>query len=88
MIVVKKFKNRYATLNSDKRKEQIRQAQIRLRAKRKKEGLKPQPFTLSEADHDNMVLIKKVVTGVNSKDAAISYALSETVKNLTDDEVL
>jgi hypothetical protein len=88
MIAVKKFKNRYATLSSDKRKEQIRQAQSRLRAKRKKEGLKEQPFTLSKADHENMVMIKKVVTGVNSKNAAISYALSETVKNLTDDEVL
>ena len=76
---------RYLKLTSDKRKEQIRQAQARLRAKRKKDGLKAQPFTLSAVDHENMEVIKKSVKGINSKDAAISYALAETVKLITKD---
>jgi len=67
---------------SDKRKEQVRQAQIKLRAKRKKEGLREQPFTLSAADHENMELIKNSVKGIKSKNSAISYALAEAVKEL------
>ena len=84
MMPMKNKRVRYKRLSTEKRKEQIRQAQARLRAKRKKEGVKEQPFALSEADHENMDEIKKSVKSVKSKSAAISYALAETVKKIRE----
>lgn len=81
---MKKRLNRFKRLSSDKRKEQLKAAQARHRAKLKKSGVKEQPFALSEADHENMEKIKESVKEVNSKSAAISYALAETVKKLDD----
>jgi hypothetical protein len=82
MMLVKKRMNRFKRLSSDKRKEQLKAAQARLRAKRKKEGVKEQPFALSEDDHKNMDIIKNSIDHIKSKSAAISYALSKVVSDL------
>ena len=71
-------------LSSDERKAQVREAQKRYREKQKLQGRTPQPFLLSQVDHDNIDAIKESVDSVTSKDSAISYALKEAVKNLPE----
>ena len=75
-------------MTSDIRKAQLREAQKSYRAKQKKLGRKPQPFLLSEIDHKNIAQIKQQVESVKNKEQAISYALSETVKNIKSSKVI
>ena len=72
-------------LATDERKAQLREAQKRYRANKKLQGRKPQPYLLSQEDHDNMEKLKKAVDSVTSKDSAISYALDIAVKNLPEE---
>lgn len=69
-------------MTSEIRKVQLREAQRTYREKQKSLGKKPQPFLFSDIDHKNIERIKQSVESVHSKEQAISYALSETVKNI------
>lgn len=69
-------------MTSEIRKAQLREAQKNYREKQKKLGRKPQPFLLSEDDHKNIDTIKQKLINIKNKEQAISYALSEAVKNI------
>jgi len=69
-------------VTSEIRKAQLREAQKNYRAKQKALGRKPQPFLLSDIDHMNIEQIKQSVESIQNKEQAISYALSEAVKNI------
>jgi hypothetical protein len=67
-------------LTSDERKAQLSEAQRTYREKQKTQGRKAQSFVFSKEDHENMEVIKIAVPEVKSKEQAISYALTQTVK--------
>jgi hypothetical protein len=68
-------------LASDERKAQLRAAQKRLRDKQKGQGIVDRSIKMSQQDIENAKVIKEDKE-LPSIDAAVSFALGETVKKV------